>query len=177
MCKLMSHPFTEKGFILTLCGVILLILSFMPLYAFPFPSCLYWESRPFLANGGSLNQNLGFFVAGSHVELEVYVYGGDGNMSVQVMNVGLDKITKEAGVYYYGFLAFEPPQNDYYSLYLRNDYGYQQNDKQMLIKVYYYFYNYIFFILGIVVLGLGVALIISYELKSRARNRLASPPR
>jgi hypothetical protein len=119
---------------------------------------------------------LGFFVAGSHVELEVYVYGGDGKMSVQVMNVGLDKITKEAGVYYYGFLAFEPPQNDYYSLYLRNDYGYQQNDKQILIKVYYYFYNYIFFILGIVVLGLGVALIISYELKSRARNRLASPP-
>jgi hypothetical protein len=170
----MSHAFAERGFSLFISGAALLILSFMPLYAV-LPACNYWEARPFVANGNYTNQDIGFFVAGTHVELDVYVYGGDGKMSVQVINVGSSIITKEASVDSSGFLAFEPPQNDHYSLYLTNDYRYQQNDKQILIKVYYYFYNYIFFILGIVVLGLGVAMIISYELKSRAKNRLASP--
>jgi hypothetical protein len=168
----MSHLFSKKGIILTLCGVTLLILSFMPLYAF-LPSCLYWEARPYVINSQSMNQDLGFFIAGSYVKLNVYVYGGDGKISVQVLDVGLNSMTQEGSVRSSGFVAFEPSKSDYYSLYLTNGYGY---DKQILIKVYYYFYNYIFFILGIVLLGLGVVLILNQELKNRKVNRSTLPP-
>jgi hypothetical protein len=170
----MPYSLFQKGYMAVVLGVIFLVLSILPLYAF-LPSTLYWESRPILVNGGSLNQNLGFFVAGTHVELMVYAYGGDERMAVQVMTVGLDEITQEAGVINSGFLAFDPPRNDHYTLHLTNTFSYlSQNNKQILIKVYYYFYNYILLALGIAVVGLGVVLIISNEMKIRARNRLVS---
>ena len=98
-------------------------------------------------------------------------------MSVQVLNVGLGNITEQGSVDTNGFVAFETPRNDYYSLYLTNDVHYfSQNDKQVLVKVYYYFYNYILLALGIAVLGLGVALISNNELKNRARKRLTVAP-
>ena len=176
----MPYSLFQKSYITVLFGVIFLVLSLLPLYAF-LPSCLYWESRPYLANGQGMNQALGFFVSGTYVKLDIEVSGGDGRVSAQVLNVGLGNITQQASVDTNGFLAFESPKNDYYSLYLQNSYGFfsfgQENDKAVLVKVYYYFYNYIFLALGIAVLGLGVALIINNELKRRARNRLAPPPR
>jgi len=168
----MAQSLFKRRYVPILLGVIFLVLSLMPLYAF-LPSCLYWESRPYLTNDGSLDQDIGFFVTGSYVKLDVYVYGGDGNISVQVLNVGSNNITQEGSVDSSGFLAFNPPQNDHYNLYLQNDYG-SKNGKQILVKVYYYFYNYIFFTLASVALLLGAALIISYESRSAAQNRSIS---
>jgi len=167
----MAQSLLKRRYVPILFGVIFLVLSLMPLYA-SLPSCLYWESRPYLANDGSLNQDIGFFVTGSYVKLDVYVYGGDGKISVQVLNVGLNNITQEGSVESGGFLAFNPPQNDHYSLYLKNDYGYQ-NNKHILVKVYYFFYNYIFFALASVALVLGVILIIGYE-SSRQKKKQVS---
>jgi hypothetical protein len=168
----MAQSLIKRRYVPILLGVIFLAVSLMPLYAF-LPSCLYWESRPYLANDGSLDQDIGFFVTGSYVKLDVYVYGGDGNISIQVLNVASNNITQEGSVDSSGLLTFNPPQNDHYSLYLQNDYG-SQNGKQVLVKVYYYFYNYIFFTLASVALLLGAALIISYESRSAAHNRSIS---
>lgn len=145
----------------------------MPLYAV-LPACAYWEARPNVASLQGMSQNIGFLVGGTYVRLDVYVYGGDQELSVQVLNVGLDAITNKELVDSSSSIAFEVPKNDYYSIYLRNDFS--NYEKQVLIKVYYYFYFYIFLTLGIVTLGLGViALILSSESKNRARNRLTSP--
>jgi hypothetical protein len=162
-------PLKKSGLVFSI-GVVLVAVSFLPLYAF-LPSCAYWESRPYLADGGSLNQDIGFFAVGSYVKLGVYADGGDNQISAQVLNIGLDNITKEAGVEGEGWLAFEVPKNDYYSVYLRNTHARYiwelPNDKQILVKVYYYFYNLLFLVSGVAAVALGTALIIYYHRKSR----------
>jgi len=168
----MSRQSLRLGYTLTVCGGILLVLVFAPLYAF-LPTCAYWQSRPNVADHTSANQEIGFLSAGTHVEIDVYVYGGNEALTAQVVNIGLDNITREELVVNEGTITFEVPKNDYYGLYLRNDFGrnYTAGDKQVLVKVYYYYYNYIFFAVGIIVLVLGVFLILYHVLKSRARNR------
>jgi hypothetical protein len=150
-------------------GVVLVVLSFLPFYAF-LPSCAYWETRPYLADGDVLNQDIGFFAVGSYVKLNVLVDGGDGQISAQVLDIGLNNITKEGNVDGSGVFAFEVPKNDYYSLYLRNThrtYVWEPlNNKQILVKVYYYFYNLVFLIFGVAIVALGTALIVYYQRKS-----------
>jgi hypothetical protein len=171
----MPYSLIKIGYILILFGVIFTVLSLIPLYAV-LPACAYWEERPNVAILQDTNQNIGFLVGGTYVRLDVYVSGGDQELSVQVLNVGLDAITNKELVDSSSSIAFEVPKNDYYSIYLRNDFS--NYEKQVLIKVYYYFYFYIFLTLGIVTLGLGViALILSSESKNRARKRLTSPPK
>jgi hypothetical protein len=152
--------------------VILLALVFAPLYTF-LPACAYWQSRPNVADHTSANQEIGFFPAGTHVRIDVYVYGGNEALTAQVVNIGLDNITKEGLVVNGASIAFEAPKNDHYGLYLRNDFGMYNTagDKQVLVKVYYYYYNYIIFAVGIMVLVLGVFLILHHALESRTRNR------
>jgi hypothetical protein len=117
-----------------------------------------------------LNPIIGFLAVGSYVKLNVLVYSGDNQISAQVLDIGLNNITKEVGIEGEGWLAFGVPRNDYYSLYLRNTHRYvwePPNDKQILVKVYYYFYNLLFLVSGVAVVALGTALIIYYQRKSR----------
>lgn len=153
-------------------GIALVAVSFLPLYAF-LPACAYWESRPYLPNGHHLNQDIGFFVVGSYVRFDVFVDGGDGEITAQVRNMQLDRVTTEYLVEGSGFIAFGVPKNDYYGLYLRNTHVVTfptNNNKQILIKVYYYFYNLLFLASGGVIVGLGAALIVSYHCKVMNRR-------
>ena len=157
----------EKSVVLLSIGLVLVPSSFLPFFAF-LPSCAYWELRPYIASDDRLNQNLGFFAVGTYIKLMVYVDGGDNQISAQVLDIELDDITREANVEGEGWLAFEAPKNDYYSLYLNNTYDFwKPNDKQVLIKVYYYFYNYVILVSGVAVVALGTTLIFYYRRKSR----------
>jgi len=163
----------EKGTIIIFIGTILLAMSIVPMYAF-LPANLYWEARPNVTSGSSFNQDLGFFVVGSYVRLDVYVSGGNGKISAQVLNAGMNNVTKETGIVGTDTILFQAPNNDYYSLFLRNVYL-VQSDKQVLIKVYYYLYNDIFLISGIIVIALGTAIIFYYGVKTRSSNKKTGP--
>jgi len=163
----------EKGTIIIFIGTVLLAMSIVPLYAF-LPANLYWEAKPNVASGSSYNQDIGFFVVGSYVKLDVYVYGGNGKISAQVLNTGMNNITKETSIVGTGTILFQVPNNDYYSLFLRNAYLIQ-NDKQVLIKVYYSFYNDVFLVSGIVIIALGTAIIFYYGVRNSASNKKTGP--
>jgi len=166
----------ERGFSLISLGIVFILMSFVPLYSF-LPSSLYWEARPYVSNGQDLNQNLGFLIAGSYVKLNVYAYGGDAQISAQVLTVGQDNITKEDVIDGSGVISFGVPNSDYYSLFLRNAYqSSYQNDKQILVKVYYYFWNLVLLTSGIVLSFSGFGLTLYYELKNRAKGKLTYPP-
>ena len=173
---MLSSVQLERGLSLISLGIVFILVGFAPLYSF-LPSSLYWEARPYVSNGQDLNQNLGFLIAGSYIKLDVYAYGGDGQVSAQVLNIGLDNITKEDVIDGRGVISFGVPNSGYYSLLLRNAYQYSyQNDKQVLVKVYYYFWNLVLLTSGIVLSFSGFGLILYYELKNRAKGKLTFPP-
>jgi hypothetical protein len=154
-----------KAYIFVLLGVILLALSFVPLYAF-LPATFYWEARPTVANGEGLNQKIGFLIDGSYVLVDVYVYGGDNQITASIVDSS-DNIVKQGLIENSGLFFFEPPRNEYYSLYLENGYSFStENGKQILVKTYYYLYNILFLISGLIILIGGFVLaVFHFELK------------
>jgi hypothetical protein len=138
------------------------------------PANLYSEARPIVTNDSSFNQNIGFFVVGSYVKLDVYVYGGNGKISAQVLGTGISNVTKAVNIVGTGTILFEVPKNDHYSLFLKNA-NLAPSNKQVLIKVYYYFYNDIFLISGIIAIALGAIIIFSHEVRNRTKNKQTGP--
>jgi hypothetical protein len=168
--------------ILVLFGVFFIVLGFLPLYAF-LPACEYWYTSPTLTyQHNTIDQEIGFLAAGSNVRLELNVYTGAQRVYAQVLDGGFNNVTQEVLVDGSGFIAFAAPKNDYYVVRLSypiyyDYYNPQANNEQAQVQVYYSFYDYILFTFGIVMFGLGLALIINNGLKRRGRNKLASPPK
>lgn len=136
-------------------GAILITASFLPFQTF-FPSSAYYESRPNLANGATWIQEVGYFVSGSYVKLDVSVYGGDKKISAQLVNSDVANITEEVAIDGHGAFSLEIPENGVYGLQIRNLGISNPNDEQILIKSYYYFYNYISLIPGILLIAAGI---------------------
>jgi hypothetical protein len=163
----------EKGTIIILVGTVLLAMSIVPMYAF-LPANLYWEERPNVASGNSVIQDIGSFVVGGYIKLDVSVYGGDNKISAQVLDTGWNNVTKETFFERNSTITFEAQNNGDYSLFLRNA-NLTQNDKQVLIKVYYYLYNDIFLISGIIVIALGAVIIFHHGFGKRPSNKQTGP--
>ena len=164
-----SSSLLKKPYILILLGVLFLVFSIIPFYAF-LPACVYWELKPAVANGDELNQEVGFFVLGSFARLHVYVSGGDKQITAYLMdssgNIFDQGLVDNSGVFY-----LHVPRNDYYNLYLKNDFKWlSQNDKQILVKVYYYLYQDFFLFSGLIMLILGYGLTLWFELKPKPKR-------
>ena len=144
-------------------GIVLVAASFLPFQAF-FPSSAYYESRPNLANGATWIQQVGYFVSGSYVKLDVSVYGGDNKISAQVVDSDLTNITKEVIIDGNGVIALVIPKSGVYGLQIKNPDISSVNDEQVLIKSYYYFYNYIFLVPGVLLIIAGILLLIYFGL-------------
>ncbi len=142
-------------------GIVLVAASFLPFQTF-LHSSAYYESRPNLANGATWIQEVGYFVAGSYVKLDVSVYGGDNKISAQVVDSNVANVTKEVIIDGNGVIALEIPESGVYGLQIRNLDISIPNDEQILIKSYYYFYKYIFLVPGILLIVAGIILVIYY---------------
>ena len=146
--------YVKLSIIAVFLGTVLVGASFLPFQTF-LPSSAYYESRPNLANGVTWIQEVGYFVSGSHVKLDISVYGGDNKISAQVVNKELINITKELEINGNGAFSLEISENGVYGLRLRNPNLFSNNNEQILVKSYYYFYNYIFLALGILLIVSG----------------------
>ena len=175
MKNMQSLSTLEKGSIIAIVGFVCLIVSFAPLYNY-LPANLYGESRPSINNGESIYQVIGFLDIGSHVILNISVYGGDGKITAQVVNLGLNPITGAVVINGSGAISFHVASTSYYSLHLTNTLKSQSNDKQLLIKVYYYYYNDIFFIVGILLVVVGVVVIIFHVIRSKKKAPKETSP-
>jgi hypothetical protein len=154
------------GYTLVILGILFLALSFVPFYAF-LPACDYWEIRTSIGNGEESNQNIGFFLWGSFVQVNVYVYGGDRQLTVYLMDSSGD-VFNQGVIDGSGTFFFQVPKNDFYSLYLKNDFKwFSENNKQILVKVYYYFYRDFFLFSGTAMLIIGFMLIIYYIIQTQ----------
>lgn len=161
-----SLSLLKKGYILVLSGIVFLAFSLVPFYAF-FPACEYWEIRPTIANGEELNQNIGFFVWGSFLKVDVYVYGGDNQLTAYLVDSS-NNVFNQGVIDSSGTIVFHVPKNDYYGLYLKNDFKwFGENNKQILVKVYYYLYHDFFLFSGIIILILGFTLVTYYKFKPK----------
>lgn len=166
-----SRLLFKIGVSLAVVGVVFVALSFTPQYLF-LPANSYWEQRPFVANGGYVYQDLGSFFTQSYVKLDVYAYGGDGKITVQVFNTELTSPITESDISGGGAIIFKAPNNDEYRVLLINTYSTSfQNDKEILIKVYYYFYDLIFLFIGVIMLVLGFSFITYYKFRDKSRDK------
>lgn len=159
-----SIPLLKKHHLPIFLGFLLLVLTVLPLSAI-LPACNYWERRPTLANGAELNVDAGFFIRGSFAKIVVLVYGGDKQITAHLMDPSGNILQQErietSSVFHFGV------SNDgHYSLYLENDFKLsEENDEQILVKVYYSFYRILFWASGTALLIIGFAPVVYHKLK------------
>jgi hypothetical protein len=164
----------KKAYIPVLLGLILLTFCLVPFQAF-LPAVLYWEARPTVANGEELGQDLGFFVFATFVRIEVYVYGGDQRITTCILSPDNNVLTQTV-VGGSRTFTFDVRKNGHYSLNMKNDLSQSpQNDKQVLIKVYYYMYNIAFLASGTAILLLGLSVMIYKSFKQGNNSQTANP--
>lgn len=158
----------KKGYIFIILGLLFLSFSGLPFFAF-LPACVYWEIRPGLANGAELNLDVGFFIRGSFVEIVVYVYGGDKQAAVHLMDPS-GNILQQGRVDNSGVFRFGVAKDGSHNLHLENDFKpFEENDEQILVKVYYYFYRILLLTTGTILIVVGFVLLIYYELRPKLR--------
>jgi hypothetical protein len=145
-----------------------LVFSVVPFYAF-LPAGAYWEIRTSLSNGEDEAIDVGFFMRGSYIKIIVYVNGGDNEITAYLKDPS-QNILQQGLVENSGVLRFGAPKDGYYSLHLQNDFRlFGENNEQILVKVYYYFYRSLFWFSGVILVIVGIALLIYYEILPRVR--------
>ena len=161
--------YTIWSFVVLFLGAVLFASSFLPFQTF-LPSSAYYESRPNLTNGATWVQEVGYFVVGSYVKLNVSVYGGDNKIYAQVVNKDLTNITEEVEINGNGAISLDIPKNGVYDLRLRNPSISSYNNEQILVKIYYYFYNYLFLAPGIPLIVSGIFLMVYSRRRENKEN-------
>ena len=149
-----SLGFLRISFIFVGLGVILMIVSLLPLFTF-LPSCSFWQMRTNAANGERQLVEIGFLVSDSFVRIDVLVSGGDDSITISLMDSSTN-VLEGSVVDIFGSITLDVPKNDVYLLSLKNDHSpLLTNDKDIIVKVYYYFYNYILAFSGGIMLVSG----------------------
>lgn len=154
----------KKGVSFLVLGIIFLVLSFVPLYAF-LPSLSYWEGRLTLGAQSDANVNLGFFIVGSNVRVEILAQ----DITIHLADPSKDIIQKEE-IDGLGYVFFHVHETGYYDITFDNKGLLSPSrwfPKDVLWKVYYYLYSDLFLVLGPIFLVVGTIVLARYWYKTR----------
>lgn len=158
----------KSGYGFIVLGIIFLGSSLIPWYVL-LPASGYWEIRQGLSNNEQASVYVGYFIGGSFAYVDISVTGGDSKVTAYLTDSS-DNVLKQGVVDSSGTFPIGVGKSDFYALKLQNDdKWFVQNDKQVLVKVYYYLYSNLLQVSGAILLVLGVVLAV-YDYYRRGKG-------
>ncbi|MFQ6094931.1 MAG: hypothetical protein ACE5NN_02195 [Candidatus Bathyarchaeia archaeon] len=156
------------GVALSVIGVILLFLSFVPSYTI-LPNLSYWDSTNSVGQNGTKKVGIGFIPKDNLLVAKVTVYSNSPKVAFSIMDSQGKTVFAPVLIYEsYGFV-FKAPKDDSYYFYFNNTSSTIGNSsvyrKTVLWKIYYYGnYALIFQTLGLMPIVGGILCFIEYFL-------------